>query len=210
MSELGTSYSGPPKYLKQRDQPLEIPIDCIRKLADLIDTSMDERCDLPEIEDFVRKREIPFEEGVVEKMFHEAASGRGYVTDKQMAGPLTHQEIAAAVRGRHAWNNQTKTWEIKYRPYRDHWIVLLLAVNPKIFALQVPKLIPSKIKAQYELEEDFQKTQRTSKAQTARQTQKVYQSVTEIYKPSFERDANKFEAGIAPEQTVKFSQDFTK
>ena len=72
-----------------------------------------------------------------------------------MRGPLTHSEIAAAVRGRHCWNTETKQWEVVYRPYRDYWIVLLLAVNPKIFALQVPKVIPSRIKAQYELEQTF-------------------------------------------------------
>ena len=96
---------------------------------------MDERCDLPEIKSFVEKRQIPFEDGVVEKMFLEAASGRGFITDKQMRGPLTHNEIAAAVRGRHCWNTETKEWEVVYRPYRDYWIVLLLTVNPKIFAL---------------------------------------------------------------------------
>ena len=33
------------------------------------------------------------------------------------------------------WNNELKVWEIKYRPVRDYWIVLLLTVNDKIFAL---------------------------------------------------------------------------
>jgi hypothetical protein len=98
---------------------------------------------------------LPFEEGIVEKMFKEACSGRGYVCDAQMEGPLTHSEIAAAVRGRHQYNTETKEWEIKYRPYRDYWIVLLLQVNPKIFALQMPKIIPDKIKAQYEIEEEY-------------------------------------------------------
>jgi hypothetical protein len=52
MREMQASglYSGPPKYLKQRDQPLEIPLDCIRKLADVIDRSFDERCSLQEIQ----------------------------------------------------------------------------------------------------------------------------------------------------------------
>ena len=44
---------------------------------------------------------MPFEEGIVEKMFEEAASGRGFVTPEQMKGSLTHDEVAAAVRGRH-------------------------------------------------------------------------------------------------------------
>ena len=72
-----------------------------------------------------------------------------------MQGPITHEEIAAAVRGRHKWNTNTNTWEIKYRPYRDYWIVLLLTVNKKIFALPMPKVVPSRIKAQFEIEDEF-------------------------------------------------------
>jgi hypothetical protein len=68
-------------------------------------------------------------------MYEEARSGRGFVCDAQFNGPLTHSEIAAAVRGRHMWNNELKVWEIKYRPFRDYWIVLLLTVNDKIFSL---------------------------------------------------------------------------
>jgi len=56
---------------------------------------------------------------------------------------LTHEEVAAAVRGRHRWNTQTKEWEIFYRPYRNYWIVLLLTVNKRIFALPLPKIIPT-------------------------------------------------------------------
>lgn len=75
-------------------------------------------------------------------MFDEACSGRGYISDKQMKMPLTHEEIAACVRGRHCWDNQKKEWSVKYRPFRDYWIVLLLTVNEKIFALPVPKIVP--------------------------------------------------------------------
>ena len=71
---------------------------------------------------------------------------------------MRHDEIAAAVRGRHCWNVHTKEWDIKYRPFRDYWIVLLLTVNPKIFALPTPKIVPTRIKAQYEIEEEYQKT----------------------------------------------------
>lgn len=87
-------------------------------------------------------------------MFAEATSGRGYISDEQMRKGLTHEEVAAAVRGRHTWDTQTKEWRIKYRPYRDYWIALLLTVNDKIFALPVPKVVPSKIKAQFELEQE--------------------------------------------------------
>jgi hypothetical protein len=71
-----------------------------------------------------------------------------------MNGPLTHEEVAAAVRGRHCWDPETKNWTIKYRAYRDYWIALLLTVNHKIFALPVPKVVPQKIKAQFELEQE--------------------------------------------------------
>jgi hypothetical protein len=74
-------YTGPTKYLRQRNQPLEIPMDCIRKLADVIDTSFDERCDLSEIKDYVSRKDIPFEDGIVDKMYEEACSGRGFVCE---------------------------------------------------------------------------------------------------------------------------------
>jgi len=80
-------------------------------------------------------------------MYAEACGGRGFVTKKQMVGPLTHEEVASAVRGRHRWNRVTKEWEIKYRPFRNHWIVLLLSANKRIFALPMPKIIPARIKA---------------------------------------------------------------
>lgn len=80
-------------------------------------------------------------------MFTEAASGRGYVSDQQMKGSLTHDEVAAAVRGRHCWDTQAKQWSIRYRPYRDFWIALLLTVNSKIFALPIPKVVPTRIQA---------------------------------------------------------------
>lgn len=50
-----------------------------------------------------------------------------------MTAPLSIADIAAAVRGRHCWDPIKKDWELKYRPYRDYWIYLLLTVNPKIF-----------------------------------------------------------------------------
>ena len=66
--------------------------------------------------------------------------------------------MATAVRGRHAWNPSLKEWEIQYRPFRNEWIVLLLTVNPRIFAMPMPRVIPTKITAQYEQEEDYQRS----------------------------------------------------
>lgn len=92
-------------------------------------------------------KELPFEDGAVDRMFADAIKGRGYISEKQRTGPLTQEEIAAAVRGRHCWNTDAKQWEIKYRSFRDYWIVLLLTVNTKIFALPMPKIVPTRIKA---------------------------------------------------------------
>lgn len=58
-------------------------------------------------------------------MFREASQGRGIVHQKQREAPLTLEEIAAAVRGRHRWNPQLRCWEVYYRPCRDYWIILL-------------------------------------------------------------------------------------
>lgn len=127
-------------------------------MADAVDKSFDERCSLQELKDYVKLKQLPFEEGAVQRMFDDAIEGRAYVTEAQRVGPLCHSEIAAAVRGRHCWNTETKSWEIKYRLYRDYWIVLLLTVNKKIFALPMPKIVPMKIKAQYELEDSYQQT----------------------------------------------------
>lgn len=58
-------------------------------------------------------------------MFYEAAKGRGIIHEHQKHAPLTLEEIAAAVRGRHRWNPQEKYWEVNYRPCRDYWIIFL-------------------------------------------------------------------------------------
>lgn len=68
-------------------------------------------------------------------MFEEAIGGRGVITEKQRRAPLTHEEVAACVRGRHRWNRDAKEWEVHYRKFRNYWIVLLLTVNERIFAL---------------------------------------------------------------------------
>lgn len=88
--------------------PLEIPMECIRRLADSVDSSFDERLQIEELYAYVEKHQIPFENGVVQAMFREVGSGRGFISHEQQDGPITHKEIAAAVRGRHLWNTKTK------------------------------------------------------------------------------------------------------
>ena len=87
-------------------------------------------------------------------MFHEAAKGRAIIHDHQRLQPLTLQEIAMAVRGRYKWDMKHKCWDVGYREYRDQWIVLLQTVNPRLFAMPIPKVMPEKILAQFE-EEDM-------------------------------------------------------
>ena len=65
-------YNGPPKYLMQRDVPLEIPMECIIRLSDAMDDSMDDRISVEEIQEYVDKLALPFEEGVCQKMFDDA------------------------------------------------------------------------------------------------------------------------------------------
>lgn len=122
-------------------------MECIRKLCDHLDDDFDDRVTLEELESYVRRKELPIEPDVVVAMFYDAIKGRGYVNERQRTAPLTHEEIATAVRGRHAWNTETGDWEIKYRPYRNEWICLLLTINPRIFAMPMPRVVPSKITA---------------------------------------------------------------
>jgi hypothetical protein len=93
-------------------------------------------------------------------MFDEAASKRIITHEPQRSAPLSFDEIFCAVKGRYALNpdhssNNSSEWGVSYRPYRDQWILLLLSCNERLFALQVPKAIPSKITAQYEEEEQL-------------------------------------------------------
>jgi hypothetical protein len=129
-------------------------MECIRKLCDALDTDFDDRVGIDELKAYVRNKELPFEAGVEERMFEDAIKGRGYINEEQRTRPLSHEEVAAAVRGRHRWNTKTKEWEIYYQPFRNYWIVLLLTVQPRIFALPLPKIVPTKIVAQYEIEEE--------------------------------------------------------
>jgi uncharacterized protein (DUF736 family) len=90
---------------------------------------------------------------------------------------------------------------VAYRPYRDYWIALLLTVNDKIFALPVPKVIPSKVKAQYEIEDDYREQQKTFKAlgssfKKIKRRATDYLRVSDIFTPSFQRCTTRLEAGI--------------
>ena len=78
-------------------------------------------------------------------MFLDATKGRPLIHEKQRYNPLSLEEICAAVRGRFKWDTKSKSWTVGYGPYRDYWIILLKTVNERLFALPVPKIVPSKI-----------------------------------------------------------------
>ena len=149
MKELRESgnFTCPPKYLNQRDTALEIPMECVRRLCDAVDTDFDDRISEEELRAYIVKKELPFEDDIPTKLFNEAITGRGFATERQRTAPLSHEEVGACVRGRQKWNEATKEWEIHYRPFRNYWIVLLLTVNKRIFAMPMPRVIPTKIVA---------------------------------------------------------------
>ena len=200
-------------------------MECVRKLCDAIDRDYDDRISCEEIRLYIEEKELPFEDDIAERMFEEAAQGRGYINAAQMQAPLSHEEVAATVRGRHRWNPKIKEWEIYYRPFRNYWIVLLLTVNKRIFAMPVPRVIPTKITAQYEQEEDYQRAVQaglqvslqqsaamSSMPNTMNRSMKTgidgrYMSIKDIKQPIFQRDLTKNEAEIRPDKgsTIKIA-----
>ena len=49
MKDLGPYYQGPPKYLTQRDAPLEIPLEVVKNLFCAMDADIDDRVSLNEL-----------------------------------------------------------------------------------------------------------------------------------------------------------------
>jgi hypothetical protein len=62
---------------------------------------------------------------------------------------------------------------------------MLLCVNEKIFALPLPKIVPEKVKAQYEIEHDYQSSKQNS-ASTKRVRKNII-TVSKTHTPSFTR-----------------------
>ena len=74
MKELRDSgnFTCPPKYLNQRDAALEIPIECVRKLCDAVDTDYDDKISEEELRVYIAKHDLPFETDIPSKLFNEA------------------------------------------------------------------------------------------------------------------------------------------
>ena len=79
---------------------------------------------------------------ILEEMFADATKGRAIIHEKNKHEGLKFEEIQFAVRGRFSWDTQAKKWDVGYKAYRDYWILFLLTCNERLFALQVPKVVP--------------------------------------------------------------------
>lgn len=53
MKDIKGDYQGPPKYLNQRDAPLEIPLEVVKKLFEAVDADVDDRITLEELQNYV-------------------------------------------------------------------------------------------------------------------------------------------------------------
>lgn len=147
MKEIEQDFIGPTKYLNQRDAPLEIPSDIIKSFFRACDADCDDRLSTDELFRYSEKHQLPFTWDQVNEMFLDAVRGRVVTSEDKRYAPLVLDEIIAAVRGRHRWNTVTKEWEVAYRPTRDYWIIMLQTVSERIFAMPVPRVVPTKIKA---------------------------------------------------------------
>jgi len=119
MKDLGSSYAGPPKYLSQRDSPLEIPLEVVRKLFLAMDADMDDKISITELKDYIARFELAIDESTAEQMYMEAASKRAVTHEHQRTAPLTIEEIFAAVKGRFSYNRELQAWGVAYRQFRD-------------------------------------------------------------------------------------------
>ena len=56
-------------------------MECIRKLCDHIDTDFDDRVELEELVNYVKRKELPIEPETVFAMYEDAIKGRGYANE---------------------------------------------------------------------------------------------------------------------------------
>jgi hypothetical protein len=78
---------------------------------------------------------------------------------------------------------------------RDHWIIFLLTVNERLFAMPIPKVVPTKILAQFE-EADAVKAQSMYPVRPLAGIDKKYMSITDQRQSLIQKDFSKHEGGI--------------
>lgn len=58
-------------------------------------------------------------------MFNYACAGRSVKNEKNRFEPLTVEEVGYELRGWTSYDTTTKSWGVKYKPYRKYWVRLL-------------------------------------------------------------------------------------
>lgn len=86
-------YQGPPKYMNQRDAPLEIPHDIVRSFFRACDQDVDDRIALEELHGYAEKYRLPLEPHIIEEMFSEIVKQRAVIHEHKRDAPITLDEI---------------------------------------------------------------------------------------------------------------------
>lgn len=160
---------------------------------------MNDLISIDELIAYVEKTGVPIPEETIYEMYKEAVSYRAVVHESQKNKPLTFDEINYQVKGRFKWDTDTKSWDVSYKPLRDYWILLLLTVNERLFALQIPKVVPGKIQAQFEQQESIQKMKESIMKGTYRPAEgidKKFLTIKDLKQPKFQSVQNKPEGGV--------------
>lgn len=100
-----------------------------------MDQDIDDRVSLSELKLYIQNTGVPIDRQVIEEMFIDATKNRGIVHEAQKYLGLTIDEIQFAVRGRYLWDKERKEWSVSYKPYRNYWLLLLLTISERLFAL---------------------------------------------------------------------------
>lgn len=108
------------------------------------------------------------------------------------------------MRGRESKDPRSKQWGISYRAFRDHWILLLLKVNEKVFARSEVREIPY-IDPVRDLKTQFQQGITQHKARK----NKEFKLVLPFREPVIQKQPHT-EANISPEGKIKTSEDVAR
>lgn len=150
-----------PKYNGQREDFPMIPKATVQKLFVAMDCDMDGHVSLEELQAFCAKSCLaPLTPDTVKEMFYEITERRGIVHKEQLNSALTLDEVYLCctlpphieVKGKYYMDPETRTWLVKYRPFHEHWVLLLRTVDPLIYQPMRQTVVPRTIQAQYEKE----------------------------------------------------------
>ncbi|CAD8058170.1 unnamed protein product [Paramecium sonneborni] len=146
------STSVPKKYDKLIHKTTQIPRISIERLIEKMDQDNDGWIKKEDILIFSQKHYLYFEEELAQAMIDEAISKRIVAFKDQLKEPINIDEILGAVQ-LHYVLNQDHIWVEKARPFRDHWIQLLIAAGEKLPTNHdLPPVKISKVHDMHEME----------------------------------------------------------